>query len=298
MDIDGTATASRRHATDGWEQQFQHNIEVLETLGNSRARAQCLVSEFVRLADELPMPGVLRVFEDPAALMSSELLTEATPEGRAFMLELLNPVMACVSIDGTHHLDHSLAGRLVVLAGRFASQAKFARPALTLFSSLLVCSPWDMGESPDQGDLMGRINRRAFRLARRLQYAGRVLALFPEGTRSLDGRPGRFLASLYPYLVDTVVLPIRLENLQALLPNSGLVFRKASASLHFGELVWVGARPSGALAALVTSLRHIDGAHGERSRQAVLDDVAALGGGEGSGRAQGRTNQELRDREI
>jgi 1-acyl-sn-glycerol-3-phosphate acyltransferase len=314
MDPNRTAIVSRRHATDDWEQQILHNIEVLEELGLNRVRAQHLVSEFVRVAHQIPTPSVLHVFDDPSVQIASDLLTEATPDGRAFMLEFLDPIMACVSVEGmqnldalapllghvpitvvSNHLSHldapaifhalwhasvtgrSLAEQLVILAGRFASQTKFARPALTLFSSLLVCSPWDILESPEQSDLMGKINRRAFRQARRLQATGRVLALFPEGTRSLDGRQGPFLASLYPYLTDTVVLPIKLGNMQALLPNSGLVFKKASASIRFGKPVLVGTRPVGELAALVNSLQHIDGARGERSRQAVLDAIATLG---------------------
>jgi len=314
MDPNETAIVSRRHATDHWEQQILRNVEVLEGLGISRDRAEHLVNEFIRIVQQFPPPSVLQVFDDPSAPMPSELLTEAKSDGRAFMLEFLAPIMACVSVDGRHQLDRlapllgripitvvsnhlshldapaifwalwhasptgrSLAERLVVLAGRFASQAKFARPALSLFSSLLVCSPTDMGENPGLHELMGRINRHAFRQARRLQGTGRVLALFPEGTRSLDGRPGRFLASLYPYLTDTVVLPIKLENLQALLPNSGLVFNKAAAALHFGEPVFVGTPPMGESAALVDSLQHIEGAHGERTRQAVLDDVASCG---------------------
>jgi hypothetical protein len=209
MDPNETAIVSRRHATDHWEQQILRNVEVLEGLGISRDRAEHLVNEFIRIVQQFPPPSVLQVFDDPSAPMPSELLTEAKSDGRAFMLEFLAPIMACVSVDGRHQLDRlapllgripitvvsnhlshldapaifwalwhasptgrSLAERLVVLAGRFASQAKFARPALSLFSSLLVCSPTDMGENPGLHELMGRINRHAFRQARRLQGTG------------------------------------------------------------------------------------------------------------------------------
>lgn len=310
MTTDEATTRSRRHATDDWGKQLSRNVETFEAMGIGRARAELLLRKFARLAQQLPRLPALRAFDDPAALTSSELLTEATPEGRAFMFEFLAPAMSCLSVQGAHNLDklvpllshqpitivanhlshldapaifgalwhasaagRQLAQRLVFLAGRFASQAAFARPALAMFSSLLVCSPWDIDECPEQQDLMTRINLRSFRQARRLQAAGRVLALFPEGTRSRDGRPGRFLASLYPYFADTVVLPIRLTNTQALLPNSGLVFAKASALLQFREPLLVGSR-SGTWPVPVDSFHHVDGAHGERSRQAVLDEIA------------------------
>ncbi len=322
MAPDTRQAAVRRRATDQWEHQFLANAEFLERVGLSRKRAHDFVQRFVRLAREIPAPEALRAFDDPSALTASSLLTEGDPETSAFMLEFLEPLMKCVTIEGelnlnclaplvgrcpitlvANHQSHidapaiswalrlasrtgrDLAERLVFLVGRFASQAPFARPALSLFGSLLVCSPRDINETPVDNELMGRINRCAFRQARRLQSQGRVLALFPEGTRSLDGRPGPFLASVYPYLVGTVVLPVRLENTQALLPNSGLVFKKAVASLTFGEPVFVGDRPTRPLPLPAAALRRIEGTRGDRGRQAVLDEVAALCTGHAPGRA-------------
>jgi 1-acyl-sn-glycerol-3-phosphate acyltransferase len=311
MRPDGVAPGGWRYATDSWERQFLENVDVFEQLGVDGAVARELVRDFIRRARHAPPMASLRPFDDSSTLEATSLLTEADPHGRAFMLRLLSPVMTQVTVSGTEHLralapvvgkvpvtlvanhlshldapaifwalwhaaspGRELALRLVFLTGRFASQATFARLGLSMFGSLLVCSPHDMDEREDIRELMGRINRRAFRQARRLQAEGRVLALFPEGTRSLDGRPQRFLASLYPYLANTIVIPVKLDNTQAILPNSGLVFRRADASVSFGEPVTVGKAESDALIALGDSRHPIDGAGEERSRQAVLDDVA------------------------
>jgi 1-acyl-sn-glycerol-3-phosphate acyltransferase len=308
MPPDGTPLGGWRHATDAWESQFLQNAHVLEQLGVERALARTLVDSFVQRARLAPAMASLRPFEDPSALEETSLLTESDPQGRSFMLRLLSPVMTQVQVKGTerlgslaplidtvpitlvsNHLSHldapaifaalwqapdpgrELALRLVFLAGRFASRAQFARLGLSMFSSLLVCSPRDMEECVDLQDLMGRINRRAFRQARRLQADGRVLALFPEGARSFNGLPQPFLASLYPYLANTVVIPVRLHNTQEILPNSGLVFRKGSASVDFGQPVAVGK-----VTADVGAICRIDGATETHTRQSVMDEIAEI----------------------
>lgn len=305
---DGMPLGGWRHATDAWESQFLRNADILEQLGVDRAQARTLVDSFVQRARLAPAMPSLRPFEDPSALEETSLLTESDPQGRALMLRLLSPVMTQVAVKGTerlgplapmlgrvpitlvsNHLSHldapaifaalwhapapgrELALRLVFLAGRFASRAQFARQGLSMFSSLLVCSPRDMAECADLHELMGRINRRAFRQARRLQAEGRVLALFPEGTRSFTGVPQRFLASLYPYLANAVVIPVRLHNTQAILPNSGLLFRRGNASLDFGQPLAVGKVP-----AHVGAICRVEGATETRTRQSVMDEIAEI----------------------
>jgi 1-acyl-sn-glycerol-3-phosphate acyltransferase len=226
------------------------------------------------------------------------------------MLRLLAPIMSQVEIRGgenlqalaglvgkvpitlvSNHISHldaptifwalwnasgpgpELAERLLFLVGLFVSRSQFARVGLSLFSSLLVCSPRDINERHELRHLMGRINHRAFREARGLQAAGRVLAFFPEGTRSPDGQRQPFLGSLYRYLADTIVIPIRLDNLHGLLPNSGLVFQKASASLNIGRPVIVGDLPDVAVA-IPDSMQRIEGVGEDRTRQAVMDELA------------------------
>jgi len=311
MKSDGIAAGSRRHATDSWREQFLQNVDVLTQLGVGRDVARELVSDFVDRAERVSPLASLHVFDDPSALDTISLLTEAEPEGRTFMLRLLSPVMAQVAIRGdenlrplaellgrvpitlmANHVSHldapaifwalwhatcpgrDIADRLVFLAGLFVSQAQFARVGLSLFGSLLVCSPRDIDERQESKHTMGRINLRAFRQARRLQAEGRILALFPEGTRSPDGRAQPFLASMYRYLANTIVIPVRLDNLHMVLPNSGLLFRKAAASVNLGRPVLVGKVPFDAEAALSELFVHIEGAGERRTRQVVLDELA------------------------
>lgn len=283
---------------------------MFEEFGLDRKSARRLVDGFVTRARHTPPSSAAQAFDDPTLLSKVSLLSEADPEGRAFMLRLLSPIMTQVDVRGgqnlqplagmvgkvpitlvSNHISHldapaifwalwnatppgpDLAERLLFLVGLFVSRAQFARVGLSLFSSLLVCSPRDIDERQELRHLMGRINHRAFHEARRLQAAGRVLAFFPEGTRSPDGHPQPFLGPLYRYLAETIVIPIRLDNLHGLLPNTGLVFRKASASVNIGRPVVVGdlSDPS---AAIFDSLQRMQGAGEKRTRQSVMDDLA------------------------
>ncbi len=310
MRPDGLTNADRRQGTNSWEEQFFQNVQMFEELGLDGTSARKLVDGFVIRARHTPPLSAAQVIDDPSALGKVSLLNEADPEGRAFMLRLLAPIMTLVEVRGgenlrpldglvgrvpitlvsnhTSHLDapsifwalwnaappgRDLAERLLFLVGLFVSRSQFARVGLSLFSSLLVCSPRDINERHEQSLLMGRINHRSFREARRLQSEGRVLAFFPEGTRSPDGQRQPFLGSLYRYLAETIVIPIRLDNLHGLLPNSGLVLRKAAASVSFGRPVIVGDLPIGS-DAIPDSLQRIPAVRGARTRQVVMDELA------------------------
>lgn len=310
MRPDGLTNADRRQGTNSWEEQFFQNVQTFEELGLDGTSARRLVDGFVIRARHTPPLSASQILDDPSALGNVSLLNEADPEGRAFMLRLLAPIMTLVEVRGgenlqplaelvgrvpitlvsnhTSHLDapsifwalwnaarpgRDLAERLLFLVGLFVSRSQFARVGLSLFSSLLVCSPRDINERHEQRLLMGRINHRSFREARRLLSEGRVLAFFPEGTRSPDGQRQPFLGSLYRYLAEAIVIPIRLDNLHGLLPNSGLVLRRASALVNIGRPVIVGGLPN-VSAAIPASLQRIQGAGTERTRQAVMDELA------------------------
>jgi 1-acyl-sn-glycerol-3-phosphate acyltransferase len=307
---DGIGQGDRRQGTNSWEEQFFRNVAMFEEFGLDKTSARRLVDGFVIRARHTPPLPASHALDNPSLLSKVCLLSEADPEGRAFMLRLLAPIMTQVEVWGGENL-HSLAGlvgkvpitlvsnhishldapaifwalwnathpgpdlaeRLLFLVGLFVSRAQFARVGLSLFSSLLVCSPRDIDERHELRHLMARINHRAFREARGLQAAGRVLAFFPEGTRSPDGQRQPFLGSLYRYLAETIVIPIRLDNLHGLLPNSGLVLQKASASVNIGRPVIVGDVPN-VSAAIPDFLQRIAGVGKERTRQSVMDDLA------------------------
>jgi 1-acyl-sn-glycerol-3-phosphate acyltransferase len=310
MQPDGIGQGDRRQGTEAWEEQFQRNARVFEELGLDGTSARRLVNSFVIRARHTPPSSAAQAFDDPSLLGEVSLLSEADPEGRAFMLRLLSPIMSQVEIRGSenlqplaglvgkvpitlvsNHISHldapaifwalwnapapgpDLAERLLFLVGLFVSRSQFARVGLSLFSSLLVCSPRDINERNELRHLMARINHRAFREARGLQAAGRVLAFFPEGTRSPDGQRQPFLGSLYRYLAETIVIPVRLDNLHGLLPNSGLVLQKASASVNIGQPVVVGDLP-GVSVAIPDSLQRIPGVGKERTRQSAMDELA------------------------
>ena len=308
MEPDRILVGDRRQVTALWTEQFRRNADVFEELGLDRDAAQELVEGFLERASHGRPPPALRILEDPSGIGRIPLLTEADPEGRAFMLRWLSPIMGQVAVRGeenlqplsgligqapltlvANHISHldapaifwalwngagpgrDLAERLVFLVGLFVSRAPFARLGLSLFGSILVCSPRDIEERRHLRPLMGRINHRAFHEARRLRAEGRVLAFFPEGTRSSDGRLQPFLASLYRYIDQTIVIPVRLHNLHRLLPNSGLILQKGTASVNFGKPVLVGDVP---IEVPSKSTLRIRGAGEGRSRQAVMDELS------------------------
>lgn len=56
--------------------------------------------------------------------------------------------------------------------------------------------------------------------------AGRSVIIFPEGTRSLDGRPGEFRAGLYHLArryPEVPLVPVYLENLNRIMPKGSIL---------------------------------------------------------------------------
>jgi hypothetical protein len=109
-----------------------------------------------------------------------------------------------------------------------------------MFGTLLVCSKKDMSDNPSLSDLMTKINMRAFRQSQKLQGEGKIISIFPEGTRSRDGRLMPFVDTVYHYVANKIVLPISLEGTDKILPTSGFLFNPANGKLVIGKPVIVG----------------------------------------------------------
>ncbi len=73
-----------------------------------------------------------------------------------------------------------------------------------MIDTLLVCSKKDMSDNPSLADLMTRINMRSFRQAQQLQKEGKIIAIFPEGTRSRTGRLINFVDTVYHYSANKI----------------------------------------------------------------------------------------------
>ena len=175
-------------------------------------------------------------------------------------------------------LGKRIAEKIVFIAGRLAFEPDFTRLGLYMFGTLLVCSKRDMSDNPSLSDLMTKINMRAFRLSQKLQSDGKIISIFPEGTRSRDGRLMPFVDTVYHYVANKVVIPISLEGTDKILPTSGFLFNAARGKLVIGKPVLVGdikRKPGGEI---LDELEHIEFPEIGDKKQFLIDNLALLVG--------------------
>lgn len=269
---------NEKEATLGrWHKEFFENIHLFMKSGLSNEEAKKILERFLQLSQTTPKPRVMEVFQSPDKLEEIGVYTEPRDLSKDFMLQFLEPIMKKFKIEGlenlkaldgilgkypvtliSNHLSHldapgiftllhnsgpagkKIADSLVFIAGRLAFEPDFTRLGLYMFGTLLVCSKKDMADNPSLSDLMTKINMRAFRNSQKLQSDGKIIAIFPEGTRSRDGRLMPFVDTVYHYVANKVILPISLEGTEKILPIEGLLFNQAQGKLVIGKPVLVG----------------------------------------------------------
>ena len=260
-----------------WQKEFFKNIEGFMKFGLNHDAARELLMKFLQLSSVTPQPKVMDCFRVDDALDEVGVYTQRIPSIRDFMVDFLEPLMKNFTVEGVENLDElipllgkypitlisnhvshldapaiynllyreggnpkKLAESLVFIAGRLAFEPDFTRLGLYMFDTLLVCSKRDMSENPGQANLMTKINMRAFRQAQQLQKKGKVIAIFPEGTRSRSGNLTNFVDSVYHYTMNKIVLPISLSGTDEILPTSSFLFRAAKGKLSIGKPILVG----------------------------------------------------------
>lgn len=248
---------TEKEATLGrWHKEFFENIHLFVKSGLTESEAKSILEEFLVLSQSTPKPKVMEIFQEPERLEEIGVYTDIRPEPRDFMLKFLDPIMKKFKVEGienlklldgvigkypvtliSNHLSHldapaiftllynagpegrKIAESLVFIAGRLAFEPDFTRLGLYMFGTLLVCSKKDMADNPSLSDVMTKINMRAFRNSQKLQSDGKVISIFPEGTRSRDGRLMPFVDTVYHYVANKVILPISLEGTEKNSPN-------------------------------------------------------------------------------
>jgi len=149
---------------------------------------------------------------------------------------------------------------------------------LYMFGTLLVCSKKDMSDNPSLSDIMTKINMRAFRQSQKLQSDGNIISIFPEGTRSRDGRLMPFVDTVYHYVANKIVLPISLEGTDKILPTSGFLFNQASGKLSIGKPVLVGELSKKLMEHFPDNLEQIQFPGKGDKKQFLIDNLALLVG--------------------
>ncbi len=299
-----------------WQKEFFKNIEGFISYGVPEEKAKELLINFIKLSTEIPQPDVMKTFEDPSKLEEVGVYTKQNPQIRNFVVEFLTPLMQNFTLEGkenlqyllpladkfpvtliSNHLSHldapaiymmfykeggiarEIADRLVFIAGRLAFTEDFTRLGLYMFDTLLVCSKKDMSQNPSLADVMTRINMRAFRQSQQLQKEGKIIAIFPEGTRSRTGQLITFIDAVYHYVMNKIIIPISLEGTDEILPTSTFLFKAAKGRFVLGKPVLVGKLPPEQMKELPDYVDRLEiPEHIEDKKQYVIDSLALLVG--------------------
>lgn len=296
-----------------WQREFFKNIHGFMQYGLKEEAARDLLTNFLKLSAATPMPAVMDTFRDEHRLDEVGVYTRHDPDLRNFMNEFLSPIMKNFQVEGqenlkqiipllgkfplalvSNHLSHldapaiyyllqreggdarRLAESLVFIAGRLAFEPDFTRLGLYMFDTLLVCSQRDMSDNPAMADVMTRINMRSFRQAQSLQKEGKVIAVFPEGTRSRTGKLVNFVDAVYHYVANKIIIPISLDGTENVLPTSSFLFNAAHGKLSIGKPVLVGSLSSKQMEALPQTVERIDMPPNVDKKQYVIDALALL----------------------
>lgn len=299
-----------------WQKEFFKNIQGFIKLGLSEEKAKELLFKFIKLSSEVPLPDVMKTFEDPSKLEEVGVYTKQNPPLRDFIAEFLMPLLKNFTFEGknnleyilpladkfpvtiiSNHLSHldapaiylmlykeggkakEIADRLVFIAGRLAFTEDFARLGLYMFDTLLVCSKRDMSQNPSLADVMTRINMRSFRQSQQLQKQGKIIAVFPEGTRSRTGQLISFVDAVYHYVMNRIIIPISLEGTDEILPTSTFLFKAAKGRFVLGKPVLVGTLSQELMKELPTYVDRLEiPDHIQDKKQYVIDSLALLVG--------------------
>lgn len=315
LDSRGVKMTEKDATLGRWYKEFFENIHLFVKSGLTQEEAKKILEEFLVLSNATPKPRVMEIFSDPSKLEEVGVLTEMNPKPREFMLRFLDPIMKKFKVEGvenldllnpvlgkipvtliSNHLSHldapaifallygageqgrKIAERLVFIAGRLAFEPDFTRLGLYMFGTLLVCSKKDMSDNPSLSDIMTKINMRAFRQSQKLQNDGNIISIFPEGTRSRDGRLMPFVDTVYHYVANKIVLPISLEGTDKILPTSGFLFNQATGKLTIGKPVLVGDLSKKQMEHFPDNLEQIQFPGKGDKKQFLIDNLALLVG--------------------
>jgi len=296
-----------------WQREFFKNIEGFMQTGLAEEKAKEILMTFLKLSSTTPMPAVMESFRKPEVLEAVGVHTKQVPELRDFMAMFLDPIMRNFTVEGlenlksilpllgkypvtliSNHLSHldapaiynllyrqggdarKLADSLVFIAGRLAFEPDFTRLGLYMFDTLLVCSKLDMTENPGLADLMTRINMRAFRQANQLQKEGKVIAIFPEGTRSRTGKLVNFVDTVYHYVANKIIVPVSLAGTEEILPTQSFLFNAVKGKLVLGKPVLVRDLTKSQMASLPEHVQRLEIIDEGDKKQFVIDNLALL----------------------
>jgi len=290
-----------------WEDQFMESIPAIVAGGETEERARQLLNDYIRLARTTAMPEALDFEHHPELAATASPYLGRDEEIHDLMLAIVTPLLSRYKVHGlanfekvipmltttgvtivSNHLSlfdaavvygllhrephlTQYAEKIFFIAGRLVFTSDYSRVAGRMFHSMLVASPRDMAENEPIKRELARLNIRSFKEGKERQRNGHILILYPEGTRSRDGRMGKFHSALYNYLEGTVVLPVAITGADKILHSNSFTFDITDGSMSIGDPIFVG--PS---VEAPQSIDHIDAATlpKDTRKQDAMDAIA------------------------
>lgn len=259
-----------------WEDQFMASVPAFVEAGMPESRARQLLQEYIRLARTTALPAVLDFEHHPELAANTSPFLERDAEIHDLMLAIVTPLLSRFAVKGLENFEkiipclHTTGVTLVAnhlslfdaavvyallyreprlkqyaeniffIAGRLVFTSDYSRVAGRMFHQMLVASPRDMAENEPIKRELARLNIRSFKEGKERQRQGHILVLYPEGTRSRDGKMQQFHAALYNYLEGTVVLPVAITGADKILHSDSVTFELTDGSMTIGEPVFIG----------------------------------------------------------
>ncbi len=296
-----------------WKKEFFKNVDVFVQLGLSKEEAHKLIEDYLKMVSVSVPTHVLDTLSDLNLSVDTDTYIPFKQNIRDFMVKFLSPLLSRFKVSGLEHLEEldnlidkfpvtlvsnhlshfdtaaifvslynageigrRIAERLVFIAGRPIFHFDFTKIAVYLINSLLIFSRKDLTDHVGMADAMTRINMRSFRRSVALQKAGKIITVFPEGTRSRDGRLLKFVDAVYHYTANRLVIPVALSGTDQVLPPNSFLFKVASGSVNIGKPVWIGNLSSTKRAELPKDTLIIHTSNKSQQKQYYLDTLARL----------------------
>lgn len=289
-----------------WEDQFLASVPAFVEAGMAEDSARQLLKDYIRIARKTALPAVLDFEHHPELAANTSPFLERDAEIHDLMLAIVTPLLSRFTVKGldnftriipclhttgvtlvSNHLSlfdaavlyallyrephlKQYAENIFFIAGRLVFTSDYSRVAGRMFHQMLVASPRDMAENEPIKRELARLNIRSFKEGKERQRQGHILVLFPEGTRSRDGKMQQFHAALYNYLDSTVVLPVAITGADRILHSDSVTFELTEGSMTIGEPLFAGQAESAPL-----GIRHLDpeSLPKETRKQAIMDSI-------------------------
>lgn len=285
------------------------SVPAFVAAGMTEERARGLLQDYIRLARTTALPPVLDFEHHPELAATSSPYLPRDEEIHDLMLAIVTPLLSRFQVTGianfekiipllttsgativSNHLSlfdaavvyallhrephlKQYAERIFFIAGRLVFTSDYSRVAGRMFHQMLVASPRDMAENEPIKRQLARLNIRSFKEGKERQRQGHILVLYPEGTRSRNGKMQRFHSALYNYLEGTVVLPVAITGPDKILHSNSFTFELTDGSMAMGEPVFIGPEISAP-----QKLRHLDADElpKETRKQDTMDTIARM----------------------